>query len=138
VDTTSSSTSSTRTGAGSGGCWKQRNPIRLSPTSSLRATAWSPDGRSIAFVQKGDDGNVDVSVVRADGSEQPRLTSDPGDDWGPSWSPDGQMIAFERDLPSGEELHVMNADGSRDRSLTRNGVRFVIRFAWSPTLPKRP
>ena len=49
------------------------------------------------------------------------------------------MIAFERDhLPSGEELHVMNADGSGDRSLTRNGVRFVIPFAWSPALPKRP
>ena len=52
-------------------------------------------------------------------------------------SPDGQMIAFERDDASGQELHVMNADGSRDRSLTRNGVWFVIPFAWSPALPKR-
>ena len=48
------------------------------------------------------------------------------------------MIAFERDLPFGEELHVMNVDGSQDRSLTRNGVRFVIPFSWSPALPKRP
>ena len=77
--------------------------------------------------------------MNADGSEQRRLTRDPGDDWGPRWSPDGQMIAFDRDDELyGEELHVMNADGSRDRSLTRNGVRFVIPFAWSPTLPKRP
>jgi len=31
-----------------------------------------------------------------------------------------------------------NADGSGDRSLTRNAVRFVIPFARSPALPKRP
>ena len=31
----------------------------------------------------------------------------------------------------------MNADGSGDRSLMRNGVRFVIPFAWSPTLPPK-
>ena len=32
----------------------------------------------------------------------------------------------------------MNADGSGDRRLTRNGVRFVIPFAWSPALLKLP
>ncbi len=100
--------------------------------------AWSPDGRKIVFFSDRAS-NDEIYVMNADGSEQRRLTRDPGNDWGPRWSPDGQMIAFERDhLPSGEKLHVMNADGSGDRSLTRNGVRFVIPFAWSPMLPKRP
>ncbi len=109
----------------------------LTRNRSSAGSAWSPDGRKIVFVSDRD-GNGEIYVMNADGSEQRRLTRDPGNDSSPAWSPDGQMIAFERDLPSGGELHVMNADGSRDRSLTRNGVRFVIPYAWSPALPKRP
>ena len=105
----------------------------LTRNRSSFGPAWSPDGRKIVLF-----GDGEIYVMNAYGSEQWKLTRDPGDDWGPRWSPDGQMIAFERDLASGEELHVMNADGSGDRSLTRNGVRFVIPFAWSPALPKRP
>jgi hypothetical protein len=35
---------------------------------------WSPDGRKIAYVGMGDDGNVDVYVVGADGLGRQRLT----------------------------------------------------------------
>jgi hypothetical protein len=40
--------------------------------------AWSPDGRKIAFLGVGDDGNTDVYVVRADGLGRKRLTHHPG------------------------------------------------------------
>ena len=122
-----------RTGAGSGGCWKPRNPIRLSRTSSGRAPAWSPDGRQIAFVQKGDDGNVDVSVVRADGHGRQRLTRHPAVEGNPAWSPDGRKIAFTRQGESKDQfqIYVMNADGSGQRRLTRNGyIHFSV--VWSP------
>ncbi len=95
--------------------------------------AWSPDGRPIAFVQKGDDGNVDVSVVRADGHGRQRLTRHPAVDGSPAWSPDGRKIAFTRqgESSSQHQIYVMNADGSGQRRLTRNGyIHFSV--AWSP------
>ncbi|NIO48438.1 MAG: hypothetical protein GTN73_03215 [Candidatus Aminicenantes bacterium] len=40
----------------------------------------------IAFVSYRD-GNAEIYVMNADGSEQTNLTNNPDDDWGPSWSP---------------------------------------------------
>jgi len=45
---------------------------------------WSPDGRHIAF-QSARDGNFEIYVINADGSEPRRLTNDPGFDGAPSW-----------------------------------------------------
>ena len=58
-----------------------------------QSPAWSPDGDRIAFMSIVD-WNWDIYVVNADGTEQTRLTDDPGLDSSPSWSPDGQKIAF--------------------------------------------
>ena len=95
--------------------------------------AWSPDGRKIAFVGMGDDGNTDVYIVGADGLGQQRLTRHPGVDGGPAWSPDGRTIAFTRGAGWGAgktHIYVMNADGSRQRRLARGHVHFSV--AWSP------
>ena len=96
--------------------------------------AWSPDGRKIAFLGMGDDGNVDVYVVGADGLGQRRLTRHPGVDGNPAWSPDGRKIAFTRrarEFGAGKtHIYVMNADGSGQRRLTHGHVHFSV--AWSP------
>ena len=90
--------------------------------------AWSPDGRKITFVR-----NFEIYVMNADGSGQQNLTRSPAHDFAPAWSPDGQRIVFERRLARRQygacpgcggatifEVHVMNADGSGPRRLTRN------------------
>ena len=96
--------------------------------------AWSPDGRKIAFLGMGDDGNVDVYVVGADGLGQQRLTRHPGVDGNPAWSPDGRKIAFTRrarEWGAGKTyIYVMNADGSGQRRLSHGHVHFSV--AWSP------
>ncbi|MFW6116209.1 MAG: TolB family protein, partial [bacterium] len=68
--------------------------------------AWSPSGEQIAF-SSDRDGNYEIYVMNADGSDQRRLTSSPGTDWGATWSPDGARIAFASDRNGEMELFVM-------------------------------
>lgn len=92
----------------------------------LVGLSWSPDGRRIAFVR-----NENIWVVRADGTASRRLIMRAGH---PAWSPDGSSIAFVRPLrddSTSAEIFVANADGTRQRRLTRNAHGDTAP-AWSP------
>ena len=86
------------------------------------APAWSPNGQKIVFQRTLGDGNEEIYVMHADGSDQTRLTNWPGTDEDPDWSPNGRWIAFHREIePIGGEIlevFVMNADGSDQMPLT--------------------
>jgi len=92
--------------------------------------AWSPDGRSIAFILAVD-GNADIAIMEADGSDIRRLTTHPAADLYPTWSPDGRRIAFVSNRDGNREIYVMNADGSDQHNLS-NHAAFDSRPAWSP------
>jgi Tol biopolymer transport system component len=97
-------------------------------SSSFNQT-WSPDGRRIA-VQSERNGRYDIDVMDADGGARRTLVRG---GFMPVWSPDGRKIAFRRGsgfLAPGE-IHVMNADGSGQRKLTRQ-VASNASYAWSP------
>ncbi|WAS93715.1 tolB protein precursor protein [Nannocystis punicea] len=79
--------------------------------------AWSPDGRQIAFVSSRD-GNAEIYVMRADGSEVKRITHFQLDDWGPVWSKDGGLLAFLSNRESAERIFLCKADGTELRRLT--------------------
>jgi Tol biopolymer transport system component len=88
----------------------------------------------IAFVTNRD-GNNEVYVMKADGTDQTRLTYDPGDDWSPAWSSDGQRIVFtssrDAQLPGVHNIYIMNADGGDVIRLTYNQA-WDEYGAWSP------
>ncbi len=102
---------------------------------------WSPDGQFIAFSSnrahygpepESGTPDLDVYVMRADGSDLRRITDDPGNDNDPSWTPDGQAIVFSSDRASRGDLYrVRVGDGHTDR-LTTNFVGRAIMPAVSP------
>jgi len=95
---------------------------------SNRDPAWSPDGQRLAFA-RGHDGEWDIYVMDADGSNVVRRTTG-GYNLEPAWSPDGQRIAFAKGSAG---LLVMAADGtpgSGEVLLDRRG--YNAHPAWSP------
>jgi TolB protein len=51
-----------------------------------RSPAWSPDGKAIAFASERD-GNSEIYVMNADGTEQKRVTDNVAYDDYPQWKP---------------------------------------------------
>jgi Tol biopolymer transport system component len=121
------------------------DPLNLTADSAGAdfGAAWSPDGGRIAFARDTDalgpdaDGpdDLEIWVMRADGSRQKQITDNAEVDLEPAWSPDGRHIVFQRDAdgpgPEGGEIWVMRADGSREKRLTNNAVE-DNEPTWSP------
>ncbi len=106
------------------------------PTQTVRFTTdegtWmnldvSPDGREIVFDLLGD-----LYVLPVEGGAAKRLTSGPAFDVQPRYSPDGTMIAFTSDRAGGDNLWVMERDGSNPRQVTKETFRLVNGPAWTP------
>ena len=96
-----------------------------------QAPAWSPNGRQIAF-SSSRDGNVDIYVMAADGSDVRRLTDHLSGDRSPAWSPDGRHLAFSSSRDGGDDdIYVMAVDGSGVRRLTDH-LSEDRSPAWSP------
>ena len=77
---------------------------------------WSPDGQQVAFVSERD-GNSEIYVMNADGSNQRRLTNNTSADWlgSSAWSPEGRIIYGEVVDGDRRDLRSMLPDGSDDR-----------------------
>ena len=99
-------------------------------TATDGAPAWSPDGRSIAFMSDRD-GNLEIYVMQADGTGTTRLFVNPLGYGDFAWSPYGQSIAFISDRDGNWEMYVMQADGTGATRLTTNPAAEWYP-AWSP------
>lgn len=107
-----------------------------------REPLWSPNGKKIAYA-KGHEENLEIWVMRADGTRKRRITqNDVLDQW-PSWAPGSKRLAIERWVSSERRrIFIVRADGSHERSVTRRGFDDTCPD-WSPdgkriVFPRKP
>ncbi len=116
----------------------QDPPLNLTPGLGdfNEGAAWSPDGRSIAFMSRSRSIlNSRIYVVQADGSQRVQLTDGTRYDLNPVWSPDGTRIAFNSRLRDSREsrIYTMAPDGSQIRAIsTPIDMGWHSTPAWSP------
>lgn len=87
----------------------------------------SPDGRTIAFDLLGD-----IYTMPAGGGTATRIAAGLPFEMQPKFSPDGTRIAFTSDRGGGDNIWVMNADGSDKRQITKEDFRLLNAPDWSP------
>jgi TolB protein len=108
------------------------NPRRATVNLALNMLpAWSPDGRSLAYVSYRS-GNPDIYRNFIFEGRFVNLTGGAGQNFAPSFSPDGQRIAYSSSRSGNSDIWVANADGSGPRRITSSPAADTAP-SWSPT-----
>ena len=86
----------------------------------------SPDGRTIAFDLLGD-----IYTMPITGGRATRIAAGMPYETQPRFSPDGRQIAFTSDRAGGDNIWLMNVDGSNRRQLTKESFTLLNNPTWS-------
>jgi hypothetical protein len=70
------------------------------------------------------EGSDDICLMKADGSDQQRLTDSPGTDWYPSFSPDGRRIVYSSQRDGQFSIYTMDLNGENHERLRTTPRRF--------------
>ncbi len=105
------------------------SPAAGSPDNQNWLPSWSPDGSRLAFTSNRD-GNPELYVMNADGTDAQRLTDNPAIDTSPTWSPTGAQIAFTSDRSGRPQIYLVGVDGTGLRRITFES--YCDRPTWSP------
>eukprot|EP01013_Petalomonas_cantuscygni_P043653 TRINITY_DN8357_c0_g1_i1.p1 TRINITY_DN8357_c0_g1~~TRINITY_DN8357_c0_g1_i1.p1 ORF type:complete len:1066 (-),score=215.17 TRINITY_DN8357_c0_g1_i1:437-3634(-) len=87
----------------------------------------SPDGRSLTFALLGD-----IYTMPIAGGSPTRIAEGLAWEVQPRFSPDGNRIAFTSDRGGGDNIWIMNRDGSDKRQVTKEEFRLLNQPSWSP------
>ncbi|MBB1363185.1 PD40 domain-containing protein [Shewanella sp. SR44-4] len=87
----------------------------------------SPDGEHIVFDLLGDIYQIPIA-----GGEAKPLAQGIAWQMQPVYSPDGKYIAFTSDEDGGDNIWIMNADGTNPHAITTETFRLLNSPAWSP------
>jgi Tol biopolymer transport system component len=87
----------------------------------------SPDGRTLVFDLLGD-----IYTLPIAGGTPTRISEGLPYETQPRFSPDGKRIAFTSDRGGGDNIWIMNRDGSDKRQLTQESFRLMNQPSWSP------
>ncbi|NBC26984.1 MAG: amidohydrolase family protein [Bacteroidetes bacterium] len=87
----------------------------------------SPDGQEIVFDLMGD-----IYIMPIDGGDAVLLRGGLAYEIQPRFSPDGSKISFTSDAGGGDNIWVMNRDGSDARQVTDESFRLLNNAFWTP------
>jgi imidazolonepropionase-like amidohydrolase/Tol biopolymer transport system component len=87
----------------------------------------SPDGKTVAFDLLGD-----IYTMPIEGGEATNISSGIQWDIQPRFSPDGSKIAFTSDRDGGDNIWVMDVDGSTPMQITKEKFTLLNNPTWSP------
>ncbi len=101
-------------------------------TLDVRSGTWmsvdvSPDGKQLVFDLLGD-----LYVIPSTGGEAKAITHGMAWDEQPRFSPDGAHIAFTSDRAGGDNIWVIDRDGSHPRQVTKESYRLLNSPTWTP------
>jgi imidazolonepropionase-like amidohydrolase/Tol biopolymer transport system component len=100
-------------------------PINVSEGTWMNLDV-SPDGRMIAFDLLGD-----IYTIPIGGGRATRISAGLPYETQPRFSPDGRQIAFTSDRGGGENIWIVNVDGSNRRQLTKETFTLLNNPTWS-------
>jgi imidazolonepropionase-like amidohydrolase/Tol biopolymer transport system component len=114
--------------------WDVNKPPGTPRTVTLdtRSGTWmsvdvSPDGKTLVFDLLGD-----LYTLPIGGGDAKPLTHSMAWEHQARFSPDGRQIAFVSDAGGGDNVWVMNADGSHARAVTKEDYRLLNNPVWHP------
>lgn len=115
--------------------WNVNTPPGLAKTANIdvKSGTWmsvdvSPDGKTLVFDLLGD-----LYTLPIAGGEAKALTHSIAWEHQARFSPDGKQIAFLSDAGGGDNIWVMNADGSGGRAVTKEDFRLLNNPVWHPS-----
>ncbi|WP_299217421.1 amidohydrolase family protein [uncultured Dokdonia sp.] len=87
----------------------------------------SPDGKTVVFDLMGDIYSMPIS-----GGKAKALRTGIPFEVQPKFSPDGSKISFTSDAGGGDNIWIMNPDGSEAKEVTKETFRLLNNAAWTP------
>jgi imidazolonepropionase-like amidohydrolase/Tol biopolymer transport system component len=114
--------------------WDVNKPPGEAVTAKIdtRTGTWmsvdvSPDGKNIVFDLLGD-----LYLMPVSGGEAKALTHSIAWEMQARFSPDGKQIAYVSDAAGGDNIWVMNVDGSGAREVSKEKFRLLNNPVWHP------
>lgn len=89
----------------------------------------SPDGKDIVFDLLGD-----IYIMPVTGGDAKPLRTGLAFEVQPRFSPDGKKILFTSDAGGGDNIWVMDRNGSNARQITKENFRLLNNAAWTPDM----
>ena len=102
------------------------------PAGFTWAVSWSPTGDWITYSHQIGSRSV-VSLVRPDGTDQKEISATDGSDeaGGGVWSPDGNYLLVRRHAAGGDDLWIMDLEGTYVVQVTHEPSNYGM-YAWAP------
>jgi len=87
----------------------------------------SPDDKTIVFDLLGDIYSIPIT-----GGKATLLAGGKAYEVQPRFSPDGKLISYTSDKEGGDNIWIMNADGTNKHSITKENFRLLNNASWTP------